>query len=43
MASEVNPYEKRDQLAKMVIGTIIGFIAKELAEKAYDALVINRR
>lgn len=38
-----NPYELRDRFAKLVVGTIVGFIAKELTEKAYDVFIIARR
>jgi uncharacterized membrane-anchored protein YhcB (DUF1043 family) len=34
---EIGSAPLKHQFAKLVIGTIIGFVAKELSERAYDA------
>jgi hypothetical protein len=33
----------KHRFAKLVIGTAVGFIAKELTEKLYDNFVANRQ
>ncbi len=38
-----SPEASRHKLAKLVLGTAAGFIAKELVEKGYDKLLDRRK
>lgn len=41
--SETKSHETRDQLIKLTLGTVAGFLAGKLVENAYDTLVEKRR
>ena len=40
---ETSPHPVRDQFAKIIIGTTVGFIATKLTESMYDSFVARRR
>lgn len=42
-SDETNSHELRDRLAKLLIGSAVGFIATALAENGYDSFVNWRR
>ena len=42
-STEKNPYETRDQFARLMLGAAAAFVATKLVENAYNSLVVERR